>query len=217
MTPDLHPDTNGTGTAPSVKPPTQENADRMEREPVSEPLGPRQCSAKSKQSGERCKRWATPGASVCATHGSKAPQVKAAAERRLEQDRAQRAAATFGLPVDVEPHAALLDELHRTAGHVAWLGDLIQLVEDPGRLTQYTEAGRRPDVWVEMYQAERKHLAAVATACIKAGIEERRVEIAKQQADVLVSVLRGVLDDLGVGDRPDVPAVVARHLRAVAS
>ena len=29
------------------------------------------CTAKSKQSGERCKRWATPGASVCSSHGSK--------------------------------------------------------------------------------------------------------------------------------------------------
>jgi len=177
---------------------------------------PRKCQAR-KTNGDPCGRWAIEGGTVCPSHGGRAPQVKAAAERQVEQAKAVKAAATFGLPVNVEPHAALLDELHRTAGHVAWLGDLIQLIEDPGRLTQYTEAGRRPDVWVEMYQAERKHLAAVATACIKAGIEERRVEIAKQQADMLVSVLRGVLDDLGVGDRPDVPAVVARHLRAVAS
>lgn len=30
-----------------------------------------QCKAKSKQSGERCKRYATPGREVCATHGGK--------------------------------------------------------------------------------------------------------------------------------------------------
>jgi hypothetical protein len=164
----------------------------------------------------------------------------------VEAERAARAAATFGLPVAVEPHAALLGELHRTAGHVAWLGDLIARLEhqeslDPhvggkladdaeeddrttsGRsgLKQYTRDGvlmwEKPSVWVELYQTERKHLAAVATACIKAGIEERRVEIAKQQADVLVSVLRGVLSDLGVADGPDVNTVVARHLRLAVS
>jgi hypothetical protein len=30
-----------------------------------------QCSAKSKQSGSQCKRWATPGSSVCTMHGSR--------------------------------------------------------------------------------------------------------------------------------------------------
>lgn len=191
-------------------------ADPTERESVSSPLGSRRCSAKSKQSGEQCKRWASPGATVCATHGGKAPQVRAAAERRLAAAEAERAAVTFGLPRDVDPHAALLEELHRTAGHVSWLSTLVAEL-DRENLSQYTEAGRRPSVWVELYQTERKHLAAVATACLRAGIEERRVEIAQQQADVLVAVLRGVLADLGVADRPDVNQVVARHLRAVAS
>lgn len=41
------------------------------------------CTAKSKRSGERCRREATPGARVCASHGSKAPQVQRSARERL--------------------------------------------------------------------------------------------------------------------------------------
>lgn len=42
----------------------------------------RQCKAKSKQSGQRCKRRPIPGGFVCVMHGGKVPQVKAAAEKR---------------------------------------------------------------------------------------------------------------------------------------
>jgi hypothetical protein len=34
----------------------------------------RQCSGTSKQSGERCERWTTPGYDVCPSHGSKTPR-----------------------------------------------------------------------------------------------------------------------------------------------
>ena len=42
-----------------------------------------QCTAKSKRSGERCKRAAKPGGNVCHTHGGAAPQVEAANHRRI--------------------------------------------------------------------------------------------------------------------------------------
>lgn len=44
----------------------------------------RKCSAKSKQSGNRCKQPAIPGGKVCRYHGGAAPQVKRKAEERLE-------------------------------------------------------------------------------------------------------------------------------------
>ena len=42
-----------------------------------------QCTAMSKQSGERCKSSAIPGGAVCLIHGGSAPAVKLAAQRRL--------------------------------------------------------------------------------------------------------------------------------------
>lgn len=41
------------------------------------------CEATAKASGVRCKRPAIPGGNVCRKHGGGAPQVRAAADRRL--------------------------------------------------------------------------------------------------------------------------------------
>ncbi len=41
------------------------------------------CTARSKQSGARCKRRPIPGGHVCVMHGGKAPQVQATARERL--------------------------------------------------------------------------------------------------------------------------------------
>lgn len=41
------------------------------------------CTAKAKQSGQRCKRAPIPGGTVCKIHGGGAPQVQEAARARL--------------------------------------------------------------------------------------------------------------------------------------
>ena len=43
----------------------------------------RRCTARSKRSGQRCKRRPIPGGTVCRMHGGAAPQVKLAAKDRL--------------------------------------------------------------------------------------------------------------------------------------
>jgi hypothetical protein len=147
----------------------------------------------------------------------------------LEQRAARRAAATFGLPVDIDPIDALLGEVHRTAGHVAWLADVVARLEpdelvwgdaehtdrtgtDPYRQTVERAA---PSVWVGLYQQERAHLAKVAKMAIDAGIDERRVRLAESQGEIVARVLQASLADLGVTFDGDVAAVVGRHLRAV--
>ena len=45
----------------------------------------RRCRAHSKRSGERCRRLAIPGGTVCVMHGGAAPQVAAAA--RLDRNQ----------------------------------------------------------------------------------------------------------------------------------
>jgi len=61
------------------------------------------------------------GGTVCASHGGSAKQVRAAAARRSAEQAAREAVVTLGLPVDVTPTEALLDEVRWTAGHVHWL------------------------------------------------------------------------------------------------
>lgn len=170
----------------------------------------RKCHAHSKRDpAKHCGDWAEQGAEVCRRHGARAPQVKAKAERRRAEAKARRALATYGVPVTIDPLDALLAELYRTAGHVAWLADLIADLEhaenNEGKLhsglRQWRPAGEFggswvPAVWVEMYQAERAHLARVAKACLDAGVEERRVKLAEDQGRIVADVLRNVIGRL---------------------
>jgi hypothetical protein len=141
--------------------------------------------------------------------------------------------ATYGLPVDIDPAEALLQEVQRTAGHVAWLAEQVKAV-DPEALIwgrTKTRKGRAADgpvdvtdeaaavsVWLTLYQQERKHLVHVAAAALAAGVEERRVRLAEQHGEVLAGVIRAVLADLRLSEAQQalVAEVVPRHLRAVA-
>ncbi len=115
----------------------------------------RRCAARAR-SGDRCHRLAARGATVCEMHGARARQVAAAAQRRLESAAAAEAVVTFGLPAEVDPQQALLDEVHRTAGHVERLSTKIaSLPEDEFKQGDVTGRFERPSVWVEMYQADR--------------------------------------------------------------
>lgn len=82
---------------------------------------------------------------VCYRHGGKAPQNLAAAVRRGQELVAREAVATYGLPVDVSPTEALLEEVRWTAGHVRWLRDRVQELEQSqlvwGTVRTETEAG----------------------------------------------------------------------------
>jgi len=131
-------------------------------------------------------------------------------------ERAREAVATFGLPREVAPDVALLEEVHRTAGHVGWLGALVAGLES-SELAQWSETGRAPSVWVRIYQEERQHLVRVAKAAIDAGIAERQVRLAEQQGTMLAQVIDVVLDGLGLDERQRglVPEVVPAALRAI--
>jgi hypothetical protein len=59
---------------------TEADADLMA---AGDPLAAVQCSATSKQSGQRCRRPAIAGGRVCRHHGGAAPQVAAKARDRL--------------------------------------------------------------------------------------------------------------------------------------
>lgn len=189
-------------------------------------MHPRKCRGHSKRDGKHCGDWAADGAEVCRRHGAAAPQVKAAAARRQGQAKAAKALATYGLPVEVDPLDALLGELHRTAGHVAWLGALIAELQHEhdnlrgSDLKQYSvETGTtRPSVWVELYQHERAHLAKVAKDCLAANIDERRVKLAEDQGRLVADVIRRIVTALGLDPTSEpVREIVRRELTLVAA
>jgi hypothetical protein len=174
-----------------------------------------------------------PGAKRCKLHGSATPRGKAAAERKLAEIAAAKTMATYGLAIDINPAEALLAEVHRTAGHVAWIGQRIESMKADdliwGKTEQVDKAATEypgvdttessvPHVWLRLYQQERAHLVGVCKAAIAAGIEERRVRLAESQGQLMVEIIRGILGDLNLTAEQHamVPEVVPRRLRMAA-
>lgn len=220
--------------------------------------------------GEPCRRPCKPG-EVCNSHGGAAPQVRAARQAREREAEAARQVQTLGLPIDISPTDALLQEVQWTAGHVHWLRTKVQELEQqvthfasregeedeveffsrhpnharhglvwgktkivdkgsgpaPGVDTTETAA---PSIWYVLYAQERDRLIAVCSAALRAGVEERKVRLAESQGDLVVAVIRRILDGLltallgaGLADTQlttvwttAVAEVVPRELRAIA-
>lgn len=191
----------------------------------------RRCQAQSKQTGEQCKYWAAPGALVCRHHGGNAPQVQRKAAANLAAEAARRAAAQLAVPIDTTPEQALIDEVKRAAGMVAFYQARVEEVDQTNRedlvwgMTKNDMSGEfpgptyeaTPNTWLQLWNQERDRLVRVAAAAIKAGIEERRVKLAEQEGALVAAVIRRILDSLNLTPEQSalVPVIVPKELRAL--
>jgi hypothetical protein len=137
----------------------------------------------------------------------------------------------YGTPsTESDPGEILLAEIQRTSGHIEWLRQRLN-ESDPDAFTHslwlharqsgwmlpseldtrdWSQAGA---MWVELYQSERKHLAAICRTALAAGIEERRVRLAERMAERISEAIQGMLYDLELDPEDDkVRAVVFRWL-----
>lgn len=195
------------------------------------------CGAKNKQA-KPCGLSPLEGATRCGRHGGNSPQARRKAQERIQEQEAKnimtKAVRTLGLPIDVDPGKALLDEIAVTYGHVQWLREKVQSLDPeelvwgrekhedgvgPQGVVDVTTEKAGPNVWYSMYLTEREHLVKVTTAALRAGIEERRIKIAEDQGTLVATVLRRILDALNLTPEQAelVPVIVPRELRALAS
>lgn len=133
---------------------------------------------------------------------------------------ARQACASLGVPIATHPAEALLREVCETAGNVEFYRSLVaelpthptpdEFVEpegdgdgdgywirgEPGvygrtyHVSGIPTGEAKPHVLVALYNDERKHLVAVTTAALKAGIEARRVQLAEQEASLIAEGFR---------------------------
>jgi hypothetical protein len=141
----------------------------------------------------------------CKFHGGSTPNHMAHAVTEAVTARA----VAYGEPVTVDPMTALIGEVHRTAGHIAWLSVELQQHPDP--------AAFEARVLLKHYQQEREHLVRVSKAAIDSGVAEREVRLAEDQGRLLIEVIQTVLGSLALTPRQAMEArsVVARELRRV--
>ena len=193
-----------------------------------------QCTAKSKQSGEQCRRAASSGQVVCAIHGGKAPQAIKARDTRARENEARADAARFAARTDIHPAEALLELVHYQAGIVTyWRSRVEDVTEDDlvwgvtkhedgfgpeGPIDKKTKEAV-PHVAYRLLVEAQDKLAAYAAAALKAGVDERRVRLAEGQGALVAQVIRGILAALNL--TPEqlelVPVVVPAQLRLLTS
>jgi hypothetical protein len=191
------------------------------------------CTATAKGTGQRCRKRAVSGGTVCHKHGAaKGTPARRAADARVEQQRAEALATTFGLPRRVGAKQALLEELWRTVGVVDWLEHIVRELkpadvawgktkeaqvgasENPG--TNITEQAG-PNTWVLMYQQERDRLVRVAAAIEKLGLDQQALDLRREQVTVMVRLLRGTLIDAGLDPmEPRIFQIVQRRIAEIA-
>lgn len=182
-------------------------------------LGVPRCTAQAKRTGRRCAAPAMKGQRVCAKHGGRSPQALAKAEQRLAEVEAKRQAERFAIRRDVSPSEALLEELQWTAGNVEYfrlkvreLGEerlvsgVSKIVEDGGTAAKdgrpakpgkrQTTVETKPSIWYELWMREREHLVKVSSAAARAGVEQRRIELAENTGLLVATVVRRILDSL---------------------
>lgn len=145
---------------------------------------------------------------MCFSHGGGAPQVRIKAAQRIAEQKAAAIMVKLGAPVDISPSEALLEQVRWSAGHVAFLRGKVNEV-DPDMLTwgvssevhkgsgefpgTDTTSEASPNVWWRLYCDERDRLTRISSAALKAGVEERRVQLAERQGALVADVIRAVL------------------------
>lgn len=203
------------------------------------------CTAQSVRSGKRCRRWPVIGADVCPTHGGRAPQVKAAAERRraaaaIERELGQlaefRAAGTATDPIET-----LLRLLDQSRARADLYAELLQRQYDIAERNQ-VEADLPPGIaalighkygitrdggalpieeavraLVGLEADERDRCARYAKLALDAKVDERMTTLHETQAALVADALGAVLADLGLShdQQRTARASLARHLRSV--
>ncbi len=189
--------------------------------PVEEPI-PGKCNAPLNKGG-RCKLsagWNTDhnGSGPCSRHGGCLPTVSMHHSTKLVMEAIK---IPGGGMLEIDPIQALLEEVWRTAGRVAWLRQKISELDGNPQLMERTIAGMNPVGLVKWEQQERQMLVLATKACISAGIAERQVKLAEMQGQLVADAFRRLLDDpeLGLTDaqKANAPEIVRRVLTAVAA
>jgi len=97
----------------------------------------KRCIAMAKRTGQRCGLARIPGTTVCAKHGGAAPQVRAAAARRVAEQKLREAA----MKLDVDPQDVSTDPVTLLSGMI---GSGALMMERFSRLVDRCEDGQSP-------------------------------------------------------------------------
>jgi hypothetical protein len=125
----------------------------------------------------------------------------------MAKDEARR----YGAERGINPFMALLEEVRRAAGHVAWLGAKVAgAPTDESLLDDWAP-------WLRLYRSEREALRKASETAVRLGLEERVVRVEERRAELVARVLLATLEalDLPAEVRDRAPGVLRAQLMAI--
>jgi hypothetical protein len=185
---------------------------------------------KGKPPCKRPKGWGTdhPGIGYCKLHGGSTPTHERAAQTEIARRECSMLGVPIETtPADALIHEVreaagnvafyreLVQQLatHPTSAerveHTEWADDgkVEWIPEEPGiyaptrHVSGIPTGEAKPHILVVLYNDERKHLVAVAAAALRAGVEERRVQMAEADAERIEVAHVRALEAMGLADR----------------
>ena len=178
----------------------------------------RRCKARSKGSGEQCKRSPVAGADVCLAHGGGARQVKAKAAERLLTARIRGELAKVEIEPITDPAAAYADLAGEQWAFKELARQQIQVLESWASWSE--GAGEQIKATVQVYTAALTAMQKTLADMLRIGLSAEALRAAKErssceQAEALQRVIDGLLGglDLSAEQRAKVPAALTEAVR----
>ena len=182
----------------------------------------RECTSRNAKGGD-CHAIAKLTTGRCGFHDGRSKAVRLAEKLGVT-------IPTYGAPRRIRAEQAVLEELWRTAGHVAWLGDRVAALETEALTWGTTQSVHRwwgefpgseelrkagPHVLLDLYYRERRHLVDVAMGILQHGLAARMVDEAKERGTAMAQLVDAILHDLDLSQEQwkRVPQVVPARFR----
>lgn len=188
--------------------------------PTTDLVPPRRCNGTNRR-GEPCRKPPIPGGTVCSAHGGSAPQVRAAAERRLARKAAEEhVAANLGDGRSVETIDDIYRMLLEGASLAVQMRDRLQQMVDTLRSWRYESA-----IGTEQVRTELRELGMWMDRTMKYGelivrldLDTRLARLNEAQGDLVFLAVSRALDagDLTPAQRDAVEAALPTELRRAA-
>jgi hypothetical protein len=144
-----------------------------------------------------------PGVGRCKQHGGNSPSGIKSAAVIIGEGSILTGKTVMGIPVEMDPADALTKCIAIAAGEVAYCtAQIMQLNELKDEMYEQDHLGRRQlHLWIRERRGCIDRLAKLSKMALDAGVAERQVQLAEQQADLIIAVIDAMVEELGL--KPD--------------
>lgn len=186
------------------------------------PVVPRQCTAHSSRTGERCRHSAIHGAEVCWTHGGAAKHVRAAAERRVAAKQAADLAARFldgdGKAGPPDIWSAMRQVIGEAIAFKQQLADRVSALSEKDWRYSSGQGLEQLRAELGLYERSLDRVGRFLELAGRLGMEERVAALNERMGLIVVDMFVQLMDELRLSDEQRhlaidaVPRILQAHV-----